>query len=172
MKVVLNIGCGNLFTPGTDFVDIYPMREDVLKCNIDTDPLPYPDETFDEVYSQAIFEHLTNPGHYMSEAKRVLKPGGKLTIITDNACYFGWYAPMASMPDHRYTSAFGPDDRHYMRFTHHHLENWARKFGFSEIEVAYEHCPLGVRLVFLKQLMKLLLPKNMTALHIELTAYK
>jgi len=75
MKRILNIGCDKT-TYGTDFVDLYPKRPEVKKCNIDTDRLPYPDETFDEVYSTFVFEHLTNPEHYFAESLRVLRGGG------------------------------------------------------------------------------------------------
>ncbi len=45
---ILNLGCGK-DTYGTDFVDIYLSRKEVIRCNIDKESLPYGDGTFDEV---------------------------------------------------------------------------------------------------------------------------
>lgn len=38
--------------------------------------LPYADNTFDAAFSNAVFEHLTEPEKAFLEVKRVLKPGG------------------------------------------------------------------------------------------------
>jgi SAM-dependent methyltransferase len=44
--------------------------------------LPYPDNSFDIVYSKSVIEHMVNPGHFFSEAYRVLSPGGKILTLT------------------------------------------------------------------------------------------
>jgi ubiquinone/menaquinone biosynthesis C-methylase UbiE len=46
--------------------------------------LPFPDGSFDFVYSAFVFEHLDKPEEVLQEALRVLKPGGKLLIIAPN----------------------------------------------------------------------------------------
>lgn len=56
--------------------------------------LPFEDSIFDIVYSSNVLEHVENPLHVLSEALRVLKPGGIMQIIYPNYhSYFdGHYA--------------------------------------------------------------------------------
>jgi ubiquinone/menaquinone biosynthesis C-methylase UbiE len=47
-------------------------------------PLPYPDESFDYVFSLQGLEHFEGPWIFVKEACRVLKPGGRLFVSTPN----------------------------------------------------------------------------------------
>lgn len=170
---ILNIGCGN-DTYGTDFVDLYPSRSEVLKCDIDIDKLPYPDETFDEVFSQGNFEHLTDPANYMKEAYRVLKKGGILILITDNASYLPIHIKFGLAYDHNYGSVYGSEDKHFAIFTKSHLMNWAEKFGFETIWINYRKYKYnngGIKNL-LRELFFMLIPERFSSLHIVLKAEK
>jgi SAM-dependent methyltransferase len=46
--------------------------------------LPFPDESFDIVYSANVLEHTENPGRVLMEALRVLRPGGLLHMEMPN----------------------------------------------------------------------------------------
>jgi SAM-dependent methyltransferase len=46
--------------------------------------LPYPDASFDLIYSNWVFEHVVDPAHVASELLRVLKPGGWICAATAN----------------------------------------------------------------------------------------
>ena len=47
-------------------------------------PLPYPSAHFDAVVSMDVIEHLVDPLPWLSDALRVLKPGGLLFLTTPN----------------------------------------------------------------------------------------
>jgi SAM-dependent methyltransferase len=47
-------------------------------------PLPYPDASFDLIYSSWVFEHVADPAMVAAELMRVLKPGGYLCAVTPN----------------------------------------------------------------------------------------
>jgi ubiquinone/menaquinone biosynthesis C-methylase UbiE len=141
-KRILNVGCGE-DTYGTDFVDLYPSRSEVKKVDVDKEKLPYPDNTFDEVYSKNLLEHLRNPGFALEEMYRVLKKGGKLTIITDNAGFwefhiFGTHVkPKINLKRLSFYKGRGELDTHYCLFTKEHLINHFKKLGIKIEEVIY-----------------------------------
>jgi len=50
----------------------------------DLSRLPFPAESFDMVISRSVVEHLDDPVQVFREFSRVLRPGGKVVIITPN----------------------------------------------------------------------------------------
>lgn len=48
------------------------------------DRLPYPDASFDLIYSRFVLEHVSNPEIVSSELLRILKPGGVFLALTPN----------------------------------------------------------------------------------------
>jgi len=46
--------------------------------------LPFPDATFDLVYSNFVVEHLERPPAAFAEWHRVLRPGGSVVVVTSN----------------------------------------------------------------------------------------
>ena len=58
---------------------------DVMRCDVETEVVPFADATFDVVLFNELFEHLRiNPVFTMREVHRVLKPGGVLLLSTPN----------------------------------------------------------------------------------------
>lgn len=49
--------------------------------------LPYPDESFDLVFSNEVLEHVTSDRQAVREAVRVLAPGGRLALFVPNRLY-------------------------------------------------------------------------------------
>lgn len=131
-KRILNIGCGS-DTYGTHFIDLYPSRKDIIKCDIEKEQLPFKNNYFDEVFCIGLFEHLKNPNEYLKKVFRVLKLGGNVIIITDNAPYWVW-ALNNSLHLGGYESSQRPNDHHYSLYTPHHLKNHLISAGFSDIK--------------------------------------
>jgi len=53
-------------------------------ADLDHDPLPYPDRSFDLVTIAEVIEHVENHRAVLREIRRVLKPGGLVIITTPN----------------------------------------------------------------------------------------
>jgi len=60
-----------------------------LQANLES--IPFPDNTFDYVFSRYVFEHLQNPEKVTGEIYRVLKPGGIAIIIDIDSAIFNIY---------------------------------------------------------------------------------
>lgn len=60
------------------------MLEDILfeKVNLENDRLPYEDDCFDIIFTKSVIEHIYKPDNFISECYRVLKPGGRIIIMT------------------------------------------------------------------------------------------
>jgi len=137
-KRILNVGCWkNKY--GTDYVDMKPQFQGVVKCNLDKDRLPYADNVFDEVYIYNVISHLTNLGHLLGETRRVLKQAGKLVIFTPNAGLWGWYGNAFHGGYEKNNSKFDRDskDRVFSIFTPNNLRNWLTEYDFRIEELAY-----------------------------------
>lgn len=58
-----------------------PTVELKKEIDLENDKWPFPDNYFDVVYSKSLMEHLRNPDKFLAEARRVLKPGGKILCL-------------------------------------------------------------------------------------------
>ncbi|MGE0250798.1 MAG: class I SAM-dependent methyltransferase [Thermoleophilia bacterium] len=101
----------------------------------ETEPLPYPDESFDTVLLCEVIEHLIrDPVFQLTQIARVLRPGGTFILTTPNVARAvnrrrlsqrqGIYDPY---------SRFGPHGRHNREYTADELFELVRGVGF-EIE--------------------------------------
>jgi SAM-dependent methyltransferase len=65
----------------------------------DGQALPFPDATFDWVFSHAVIEHVKDAPRYLREAARVLKPGGSMYLSTAPYLSFaGAHLPRLKVP--------------------------------------------------------------------------
>lgn len=49
--------------------------------------LPFPSAHFEVILSFQVIEHVSDPDHYLAEARRLLKPGGCIVVITPDRQY-------------------------------------------------------------------------------------
>lgn len=78
----LNLGCGVKVLGGYENYDKYPIDARVKKLDLEHLPLPFDDNSIDEILLSHIVEHLNvNQTSFFAEIYRVLKHGGKLTVV-------------------------------------------------------------------------------------------
>lgn len=84
----LDIGCGTRKQAGFLGVDRIAFAGVDVVMDVSADKWPWPDSTVDEIHASHFLEHLTASQriHFINEAWRVLKPGGKAHIITPHWC--------------------------------------------------------------------------------------
>jgi 2-polyprenyl-3-methyl-5-hydroxy-6-metoxy-1,4-benzoquinol methylase len=90
--------------------------------------LPLQDNSFDVVWATEVIEHVADTGRWLSEVRRVLKPGGRVLLTT---------------PSHgRLRVALGGIERfsqplgdHLHLYTRASLTQLLREFGFGEVSV-------------------------------------
>lgn len=85
---VLDYGCAEMpyrdaFPPGVELVGADLPGNPVAAIRIGPDgSLDADGQSFDAVLSTQVLEHVEDPGHYLSECYRVLRPGGRLLLST------------------------------------------------------------------------------------------
>lgn len=89
--------------------------------DVEKEPLPYKDRSFDVVFNKSLIEHLSDPGNFMREAFRTLKPGGRLITLTPD-----WESIY---------KIFYEDYTHKTPFIISSLKDIYQIFGFKVIEV-------------------------------------
>lgn len=95
---------------------VFELRDERLRnADMNLDAIPYEDESFDVIWCKSAIEHV-NADHLLQEFRRVLKPGGKVVILTSD-----WY--------HMYRI-------HYIDHTHGYGTPWMRQ-SLRSILVAY-----------------------------------
>ena len=136
-------------------LDGRPVEFPFLHFNIERDPFPYPDASFDCVLFCEIVEHLLmSPDRAMSEIARVLRPGGFVIISTPNASrlpnlYFlarGWNI-WDGYSDN------GPYGRHNREYTLPEVAALADRHGCEVVETEVRNVqPLARRFTYLQWL--------------------
>lgn len=119
------------------------------------DRLPYADNTFDLVHSNQVIEHVADIDHFAREAVRVLKPGGRLVVSTENgsswhnifAAILGWqifsltnFSSIQSgignpLALHRGTNEFANSWTHKVIFNYRGLIEFLKLHGLDSIQV-------------------------------------
>jgi SAM-dependent methyltransferase len=124
--------------------------------NIEKDPFPFADDSFDMVLCMEVIEHLAySPTHMLTETHRVLRQGGKLVLSTPNS--INMKQTVALLCNHSMEfpySGYGVYGRHQREFTIQELRGLleACHFRVLEAELANiflrSHLPAAKRLAF------------------------
>jgi SAM-dependent methyltransferase len=156
---ILDLGCGRGehmavfsdlgFEPSG--VDISPKapdlagnRFDVKVANLEKDPLPFPDEQFDFLFSKSVIEHTKDPVTFLKKGFKALKPGGIAVIMVPS-----W--------EHSYWGPFYLDHTHITPFTQPSLKDAGVFAGFECLEVRFFYqLPFLWRWPFLFPVVKLI----------------
>jgi SAM-dependent methyltransferase len=93
----IDLGCGPNKREGFKGVDMFPMDNVDVVCNLAKDKWPFKDNSVDEAHASHFLEHLTNLGdkweriHFFNELYRVLKPGAQASLIFPHWCSNRYY---------------------------------------------------------------------------------
>ncbi len=98
--LMLELGAGRETTSAPNVVrtDAFVFSAEHLDFVADAHALPFPDATFDFVFSLAVFEHLHSLWLAAAEIARVLRPGGRAFTL----CAF--MQPLHGYPDHYFNA--------------------------------------------------------------------
>lgn len=136
---LLDVGCGrgDFLSAFRDLgfdvagIDISPSAQkmagpdiQVELANLETDPLPFPSESFDFIFSKSVIEHSREPTLILSKAFEALRPGGLAVIMTPS-----W--------SHNHWGPFYLDHTHVTPFTRPSLSDAMSYVGFEEIRVSH-----------------------------------
>lgn len=147
---VLDSGCGPGFLAGmlkeagidvvgTDVSRVGPERTrargvEAQQVDLDTDPLPFADGTFDAVIANSNLEHLFYMHRHIAELARCVRPGGKLIWLVPNIGHWRhrlWLLAgrFPYVPD-------SPSDLYHIRYmTAYEGKKLLRAAGIEQIEL-------------------------------------
>jgi SAM-dependent methyltransferase len=95
---ILDVGCGVNKRPGAIGIDRNPAsRADVL-AELDGQPLPFRDSSFDELQAIHVIEHVSDVIRTMEEFHRVVRMGGVVFVVTPHYTDFSSFCD----PTHRW----------------------------------------------------------------------
>jgi ubiquinone/menaquinone biosynthesis C-methylase UbiE len=173
---VLDVGCGqgiDLYryaTAGAEVtgIDLVPRHVELARAHLtemgmsaevltaDAEALPFEDATFDRVLSNSALQYTPDMPAALREIKRVLRPGGRATIIVynRNSAYF-WLAKVlhgglikrrlfhVTLSDHLADMAQSSAKPLVRMYSRRQLRTMMRAAGFREVQIATRHSPDG-----------------------------
>jgi predicted SAM-dependent methyltransferase len=146
----LNLGCGPNSKPEWINIDLFDSRAD-LQLDL-REKWPFPDACISHIYSEHVFEHFEHREevvHFLSESRRVLRPGGRFEVGVPDTEWplraYGnpsdpyWLFCKTVHPEWCQTQMdhinyhFRQDTQHKYAWDHETLARKLRQFGFTDI---------------------------------------
>jgi 2-polyprenyl-3-methyl-5-hydroxy-6-metoxy-1,4-benzoquinol methylase len=94
---------------------------DIDECNLEIEEFPLETHRYDFAVCLALIEHLVDPGHFLAETKRILKPGGVLWLSTPDIEACG--------------SKFWNDPTHVHPYTRSSMRMLLQMHEFTEVRI-------------------------------------
>ena len=149
-EYVLDSGCGPGFLAGmlrdagmnvvgTDVSRVGPERTrargiDAQQVDLDTDPLPFADGTFDAVIANSNLEHLFYMRRHVQELVRCARPGGKFVWLVPNIGH--WRHRLWLLAGRFPYVADSPTDEYHIRYvTAYEGKKLLREAGIEQVEL-------------------------------------
>lgn len=95
----------------------------VAYCDIENEPFPFAENSFDFIFSKSVLEHVMNTDNFLQQGLRVLKPGGIAVLMTPD-----WKSQC---------SHFWDDYTHVKAFTRKSLQNAMIINGYRNVDCSY-----------------------------------
>jgi methionine biosynthesis protein MetW len=104
------------------------------QVDVDTEPLPFKDASFDTVVSNSMIEHRFFPERSLDECVRVLRPGGRFIVCLPNIAHWlcRWWILAGRFP---YVENSPTDELHIRFFTVSEAKKLCRARGLEVLEV-------------------------------------
>ncbi|MCX5796519.1 MAG: class I SAM-dependent methyltransferase [Elusimicrobia bacterium] len=123
LQQFLSLGFTGAGVDGAASASLLAAGCEVSTVDLEGGRLPFPDDSFDYAFSKSLIEHLSRPEHLLREARRVLRPGGRIVLMT---------------PSWRHTQRiFFEDLGHIRPFGANALSDALTLAGFGQVRVDY-----------------------------------
>lgn len=118
----------------------------VIKWDLNDTPYPFESGTFEVVTITDVLEHVINPINLLTEARRILRPEGKIIVQVPNFSRLGNRIRMLFAGDPRdklHWGGYGDGMEHLHWFTQPKLREFLVQTGFSDIIFHAVGLPFG-----------------------------
>jgi 2-polyprenyl-3-methyl-5-hydroxy-6-metoxy-1,4-benzoquinol methylase len=163
---VLDVGCGEgrftaeLAAAGAGVVGIDMAEEPLRRARaahpgvdvrlIDAcGPWALADASFDAVWAGEVIEHVADTTGWLSEVRRVLRPGGRLLMSTPNHSRLA--VLRLALSARTFDAHFDPRADHLRFYTRRTLISLLEDLGFQEVSISVAAGPPGARRLLLAQ---------------------
>ena len=86
----LNLGCGRDIRPGYVNLDLAKIPGLDVVADLEK-PLPFADDSFDEIFTAHVLEHVSDLFALLAELRRICRPGAVIRIYVPHLSFFGAY---------------------------------------------------------------------------------